>query len=353
MMQRFWPQLAIRAGKHAGIVSIVGLLLTMASVLGISKLEFATGQDSYLNKSDQVYIDNVAYQDLFGGQAMLTLVTMEKGHTVSELFTPEALKTWTDVEAELDATGAPLSVITPRTALQFADALVQSPDGDPTKSVAGKALLRALTVDTSKEGSAARAEDSTITLQRLGAITVDDRVLGNAAYNDFLLYDRNGDVRKSLRTFIIDKTHAQLITRLAGNMSIQEEGDAADAVVAVTKDLSFPNASVVTTGAPVLLQNINDYLKGGMLTLGGIAIAIMVVILLVLFDVRWRLLPLFVIVIGVTWAFGLAGALGIPLTLVTIAGLPVMLGVGIDYAIQLHARVEEEVVIDRELHPIQ
>ena len=53
------------------------------------------------------------------------------------------------------------------------------------------------------------------------------------------------------------------------------------------------------------------------------------------------------------WAFGMAGYLGIPLTIVTIAGLPVMLGVGIDYAIQMHARVEEEVVIDSELHPIQ
>ena len=30
-----------------------------------------------------------------------------------------------------------------------------------------------------------------------------------------------------------------------------------------------------------------------------------------------------------------------------------MLGVGIDYAIQMHARIEEEVVIDREEHPIQ
>jgi len=38
---------------------------------------------------------------------------------------------------------------------------------------------------------------------------------------------------------------------------------------------------------------------------------------------------------------------------VTIAGLPVLLGIGIDYAIQMHARVEEEVVIDRAEHPIQ
>jgi hydrophobe/amphiphile efflux-3 (HAE3) family protein len=90
-----------------------------------------------------------------------------------------------------------------------------------------------------------------------------------------------------------------------------------------------------------------------MLVLGAIAVGLMVIILLVAFDVRWRLLPLGVVLIGCIWAFGLAGYLDIPLTVVTIAGLPVMLGVGIDYAIQMHARIEEEVVIDRSEHPIQ
>jgi hydrophobe/amphiphile efflux-3 (HAE3) family protein len=101
------------------------------------------------------------------------------------------------------------------------------------------------------------------------------------------------------------------------------------------------------------LKDINDYLRGGMLTLGLIAAVIMMLILGLLFDVRWRLLPLGVIIVGVIWAFGLAGYLGIPLTIVTIAGLPVMLGVGIDYAIQMHARVEEEVLGGEAEHPIQ
>ncbi len=115
----------------------------------------------------------------------------------------------------------------------------------------------------------------------------------------------------------------------------------------------FDGATTVTTGAPSLLENINNYLKGGMFLLGGIAALVMIVILLVLFDVRWRLLPLGVIVIGLIWAFGMAGYLHIPLTLATIAGLPVMLGVGIDYAIQMHARVEEEVTLNHAEHPIQ
>ena len=60
-MQRFWSWLAVYLGKHAGVVAIVGLLVTLVLGFGTTKLSFATGQDSYLNAEDQVYKDNVAY----------------------------------------------------------------------------------------------------------------------------------------------------------------------------------------------------------------------------------------------------------------------------------------------------
>ena len=88
-MQRFWSWLAVWLGKHALVVIVVGLVVTVVLAAGIPKLKFSTGQDSYLNKSDQVYKDNVSYQNLFGGQAMLTLISLDEGHKIDELFTPE------------------------------------------------------------------------------------------------------------------------------------------------------------------------------------------------------------------------------------------------------------------------
>ena len=352
-MERFWRFIAVELGKHAGLVSVIGLLVTLILGFGITRLQFSTGQDSYLNKSDTVYKDNVKYQRLFGGQAMLTLVTMDKGHTVNELFTPANQAKFRALEDQLHKGKGVVGVISPRTIVEFSDSLVQSPTGDPTQSVAGRALLDATARDPSLEGQAARGADATATLQRLNAIPQAERTLDNPAWIDFLLHNNQGHIRKALGSFIIDDRHAQVVTRLVGNASITTEGAASDYVTEQAGKLRFDNASVITTGAPVLLKDINDYLTGGMLTLGAIAVAIMIVILLVLFDVRWRLLPMAVILIGIVWAFGLAGYLGIPLTIVTIAGLPVMLGIGIDYAIQMHARVEEEVVIDREAHPIQ
>ena len=336
-MHNFWGWLGLNLGKRWIAVLLVGGIITVALGFGITKLEFATGQDSYLNKSEQVYKDSVAYQKLFGGQAMVTLVTMDKGHTVKELFTPANIKQWKAVERTLRGSGQIVNVVSPMTALQFNDALVSSPSGDPTQSPAGKILLADTTREPTPAGKAARNADAVTTLTRLNATAAANRTLDNPAYLDFLLHDNQGKIRKPLLANFPDDRHAQMITRLPGNASIKDEGTSADFVRAAAAKLHFPNATMVTTGAPVLLQNVNDYLTGGMLTLGALALGIMALILLVLFSVRWRLLALLVVIMGVIWAFGIVGYLGIPLTIVTIAGLPVMLGIGIDYAIQMHA----------------
>jgi len=352
-MRRAWAWMGLNFGKHAGIVGVIGLAITLVLGIGATKLDFATGQDSYLNKDDQVYKDNVAYQNLFGGQAMLTLFTMEGGRDVVDLFTPENIAHMQRVEEELHATNGIEAVVTPLTALQFTQNLAVSDTGDPTQSVAGQALLSAQAREPDPAAQQVRAADAVKTLQRLNAVPEEQRTFENPEWIRFLLFDNRGEIRKPLRPFFPDEAHAQMVTRLVGNASLEDEGTASERVQEITLAEPFQRADVTSTGAPVLLKDLNDYLRGGMLTLGAIAVGIMVVILLLLFGVRWRLLPLGVILIGLVWAFGLAGYLGIPLSVVTIAGLPVMLGVGIDYAIQMHSRIEEEVVIDRAAHPIQ
>lgn len=370
-MERFWSRLAVEMGKHAGYVALVGLALTLVAGYGITRLEFATGQDSYLNSDDQVAIDNLAYQELFGGQAVLVMFKAAEDRTITDIMSPAN-------QAEMDRIAAALkdqpdcdrgapgdedclidAVVTPKTALEWTDSLIaRTPEGEPaaspTESAAGLALLHALEDDTDPESQAVRQADSLTTLERLNAIPLEERTFDNPDWIDFLLYDNAGEIRKAQAPVFTDPTHTQMVVRLTGNASLDQEAAGATKVRDLIAEADFENVdSVTVTGAPYLLKDINDYLQGGMLQLGGIALVVMALILLALFDVRWRLLPLVVIAFGVTWAFGLAGYLGIPLTLVTIAGLPIMLGIGIDYAIQMHSRVEEEVVIDTSPHPIQ
>jgi hypothetical protein len=373
-VRTIWAWFGLNLGKRAGVVSLVGLILTLSLGYGITRLDFATGQDSYLNEDDQVAIDNEDYQELFGGQAMLTLYSMEEGKTLVDLFTPENLEKMEQLESQLrgepgvegDGVEGVMNVISPRTVLEFTQNLILGDDPDNPDPLAGPAAqaLEAAREDPDHgevPGSAehqARLDDFDVTVSRLteaGGLEPGGASLERPEWVEFLLYDNQGEIRRSLQPFFPDDTHAQIITRLEGNASLEQEGEAAEQVLELTtaQGVQMEGAEITTVGAPLLLKELNDYLRGGILTLGAIAVAIMALILVFLFDVRWRLLPLAVILVGVVWAFGLAGLLGIPLSVVTIAGLPVMLGVGIDYAIQMHSRIEEEVIIDRAAHPIQ
>src|SRR4051794_3053859 len=157
-MRSFWRWLGLNLGKHAGIVSIVGLVITVVLGAGITQLEFATGQDSYLNKDDEVYKDSVKYQDLFGGQAMLTLVSMEGDADVTALFTPEYVQEWKDTEAEIKDGGGDLifGVVSPLTALQFTNDLILPASGDPTQGLAAQILLSAQAQEPTPEGKEVR-----------------------------------------------------------------------------------------------------------------------------------------------------------------------------------------------------
>ena len=143
VMQRFWSRLAVQLGKHAGLVTVVGLLVTLALGLGITQLKFATGQDSYLNKNEQVYKDNVVYQRLFGGEAMLTVITMEPGHdrrrAVRRDRSPRELTRFHDA---LTRSGQVESVVTPLTILQFSDSLVNEPGRQPDHERRGQGPAR-------------------------------------------------------------------------------------------------------------------------------------------------------------------------------------------------------------------
>ncbi len=346
-----WAVLGMLIASRRRAVVAIGCVLTVVFGFGATRLEFQTGQDSYLNSDEQVYEDNVDYQSLFGGQAMLSVFTLQPGGSLVDLFTQRNVARWVELRETLDVDPRIEAVITPLTALEFTNNMVNGKTGNLLASPAAKILIGARERDPNPASQLTRFADALTTLKRYNAVPVAKRSFSNPEWVEFLLYDNHGEIRKSLRPFFPNGKNAQMVVRLKGNASIEEEGEGARAVEDAMAKITFDSASVVTTGAPVLLRDINDYLRGGFLTLGGIALALMAGLLLVAFAVRWRLLPLGVVAVGLVWAFGIAGYLGVPLSVVTISGLPVLLGVGIDFAVQLHSRIEEEASLDRAADP--
>ena len=100
-------------------------------------------------------------------------------------------------------------------------------------------------------------------------------------------------------------------------------------------------ASYVVTGAPVLVSDLTDELSSSLVRLLVVGLILMAVVLAIVFRSRLRLLPLAVAMAAVALVFGAMSLVGLPLTMASIAVLPVLLGLGVDYAIQYQARFAE------------
>jgi hypothetical protein len=162
----------------------------------------------------------------------------------------------------------------------------------------------------------------------------------NPSYVEFLLFDERGEVRAAQRGAFPDATHALLVAHLEGNMSLDEQGVAADDVERAVHRHPLDGIGTMVTGSAALTSEVNERTKTEMGRSGLFSVLAMVVVLLLVFRARWRLLVLPVIAVAMIWAFGTFGYLGIPLTMVTMSGLPILVGLGVDFAI--HARYEEE-----------
>jgi predicted RND superfamily exporter protein len=97
----------------------------------------------------------------------------------------------------------------------------------------------------------------------------------------------------------------------------------------------------VVSGAPVVIDGVARALKDALLILFGVAIAVMAVVLFAVFRSRWPLLPLGIALMAVAITFGLLALAGGSLTMASIAALPILIGLAVDYAIQLQARFDE------------
>lgn len=319
-----WNRVARVLVRRPILVLVTVVLVTAALSVGLSRLQFRTDQDTLVNSSSQVFKDNVIYQQKFAGESMLALIS---GDPI-DLFSAQNVGQLERMEIELRATPGVATVVGPFTSVKYAaDQLAVAPE------LLANAGARA-------QDPAAYSERTATEMTRLGA--AGDQSLTNPEFVRFLLFGPDGNIREAQKLAFPDPQHALVVVQITGNASIDEQARVAHAVKDVVAKYQFAGHEILATGTPVLLDEINSYLQGGMASLGLIAVLVMLVILWLAFRVRWRLLPLAVMGVGTAAALGAAVLAGIDLSLVTISGLPIFIGLGVDFAIQVHNRYVEQ-----------
>ncbi len=105
-----------------------------------------------------------------------------------------------------------------------------------------------------------------------------------------------------------------------------------------------PGVSVVLTGNAAFQQQMQTEMGTSMSVLILAAMVLMVLAVGLLFGhVRYRLLSVVIVALGLILTFGIIGWSGMQINMATIGAFPVLIGIGIDYAIQFHSRFDEEI----------
>ncbi len=100
--------------------------------------------------------------------------------------------------------------------------------------------------------------------------------------------------------------------------------------------------SYVVSGVPVVVSDLAGQISGAIGILLIVALGVMAIVLSLLFGRRPRLLPLAVALAATGITFGALRLAGVALTLASVAVLPVLIGLAVDYGVQLQSRAEQD-----------
>jgi hydrophobe/amphiphile efflux-3 (HAE3) family protein len=132
--------------------------------------------------------------------------------------------------------------------------------------------------------------------------------------------------------------------RLRPDLTDSQRREAIDLVRRATRmpDFQLRNGGrYVVTGAPVVLTDLTAKITDAIVVLLLASLIIMALVLALVFGARLRLLPLVVALAAAAITFGALSLIGASLTMASVGVAPVLIGLAVDYAIQLQSRIGE------------
>ena len=351
-MKRISEALARFIEHRPWLFIIIVVLISAAAVPGITLLKTDTGFNALVSPDSEVAQDNARYQAQFGGEQIAILLSGQ----LDDIFSAGNLATLSEFEQEFSHDKRYRAINTPLNLLQMAQqeaeqarqafqeqiALAQEQVAEETRQAAAAIGLGEVQQEQAAEQARAevlqRFQPQIEQMQQIGELSLD-----NPAFIKSVLYDTDGEISTIMQSFVPDDGHALISVTPQGNMSDEQ-------ALQATKDIEnfftanpLENVDTSIISSSKLVDAISSSIGNNIKILLGLSVAVMIAILFGTFRVRWRLLSLLMVGISELWTFGLMGYLSVPLTMATMAVLPILIGLGIDFSIQFHNRYQEEV----------
>ena len=340
----------VRAVARRPLVPLVAVaVVAIAGALFALRLEPTSGTDSLVSQGSDTFEQTERFKRDFGDDAVIVLV---KGDLQRTLLT-------TDLQKLIQLEGC-LSGNVPRQGLRnlpepcrelarlepaqvvigpgtFVNTVVETVGGEFTRRIA--------VAQRSGPKAVERLQRQLLALGLRYGIT-DLPSVDSPGFVAALAFDEDGKTPKSQFSYLFPSDDAALIQmRLRPGLSDSERSRTIDLVreaVAEPQMRLDQGARYVVTGVPVVVDGLGDAVSDAIPWLLAAAILVMAATLAVVFRTRLRLLPLALALAASAIVFGGLALVGGQLTMASIAVLPVLIGLAVDYAIQFQARYDEQ-----------
>jgi uncharacterized protein len=387
----FFGRIARGVARRPLLVLAVVAALTLGGAALALRLEPSAATSTLVDRSSQAYEQTERFKQDFGDDAVLVLVHGDVSRTVlSEDLgrllslegclggngTPKALRRLLRSHRKDPSTGFPpvceeIAKLKPAKAVYGPGTFVNTAVNQIQDELRGRltttqkqqqraaAAARKASAErgdppeeqerlakAASDAVSARATQSLITLALRYGITDVPR-LDNASFVSTLVFSSQPGVPKSRFAYLFPSKDAALIqVRLRPNLSDAQKRRAIELIEQATAARPFQlqqGAKYVVTGVPVVANALADAVQSAIFVLLGAALVLMAATLALVFRSRLRLLPLGLALAAAAMTFGALSLAGGDLTMASIAVLPVLIGLAVDYAIQFQARYNEEV----------
>jgi hydrophobe/amphiphile efflux-3 (HAE3) family protein len=349
-------RVAAWATRHARPLVVFGAVLAVAAAVGATQLPTDAGVDTLADSGSPTVEATERVRETFGEEPVVVLVKGELPELLltDDLFrllrlegclsgkVPKKAEPIPGPCAELAESGAVEFLAGPATFLNESVVQIDNQLRRLAENVPADRLREYLLAVATKYGI---TSVPSITNEEFVATVVFD-------------FARPRGTPKSRLSYLFPNAKsAQIIIRLRPELSAGERHRAIRLIEAVVDDTTprkackeggkpapcfeLENGSYVVSGAPVVIDGVSRALKDALLVLFAVALAVMALVLFLVFRSRWRLLPLLIALMAAAITFGLLALVGGSLTMASIAALPILIGLGVDYAIQFQARFDE------------
>lgn len=342
--------------RHARVVLVVGIALALAAVLGATRIPTDAGVGTLVDTDTSTYEATQQVRDAFGEEPVVVLAQGDL----------QRLVLTNNIFRLLRLEGC-LSGKVPKGAKPLPGPCTELAELDPVEFVSGPATFlneAVVQIDTQlrrlvRQVPAERLREFLLSVATRYGITSAPSI-DNEEFVATVVFDlsRARGTPKARLAYLFPNSHsAQIVVRLKPDLSPADRHRALGLIEAAVAETTPRRAcaengkpapcfvlhggSYLVSGAPVVVDGLARALKDALLVLFAVALVVMALTLALVFGSRLRLLPLGIALAATAIVFGLLGLAGGSLTMASIAVLPILIGLGVDYAIQFQARFDE------------